>query len=379
MKSVRSSVRRATTSAVLAAAVTLVAGCARFDDSASTPFSPEPSFGAAEIEPVDPDAPPTSTTANQGPPPGPCVDPDPNVIATCLDTTGGLVMLPGGASALVGERRTGRIMQVAAGQTPVEVTRIDVDGSAGGGLLDLALSPSYSEDGLLYAYVTTGSDNRVVRVAAGDTPKNVLTGIPRGTDGNRGALDFYGPDQLLVLTGDAGSPTAATDPSSLAGKLLRVNSLNPAQSGPAPTVALSGIGTAGDVCTDQTGNIWVTDRTAVEDRLQRIDPLGAVISPVWTWPDKPGVAGCAATPGAVAVSLTNGKAMAVLTTDQDTGAVSAAPSLLVQDRYGRLNGAAISADGTIWAGTVNKDVDGAGPNDDRVVKIPVPAGGGGFD
>lgn len=380
MKSVRLSVRRATTSAAaLAVALTLGAGCARFDDSASTPFSPEPSFGAAEIEPVDPDAPPTSTTPNQGPPPGPCVDPDPNVVATCLDTTGGLVMLPDGASALVGERRTGRIMQVAAGQTPTEVARIDVDGSGDGGLLDLALSPSYSEDGLIYAYITTASDNRVVRIAAGDTPKSVLAGIPRGTGGNRGAIDFFGPDQLLVLTGDSGNPSAATDPGSLAGKLLRVNSLNPAQPGAAPAVALSGIGTAGDVCTDQSGSIWVTDRTAVEDRLQRIDQLGAVVSPVWTWPDKPGVAGCAAGPGAVAIALTDAKAMAVLATDQNTGAVTAAPSLLVQNRYGQLNGAATSADGSIWVGTVNKNGDSAGPNDDRVVKIPVPAGGGGFD
>ncbi|SNS31002.1 PQQ-dependent sugar dehydrogenase [Rhodococcoides kyotonense] len=373
--------RRVAASAFLAVAVTLGAGCARFDDSASTPFSPEPSFGAAEIDPVDPDAPPTSTSPNAGPPPGPCVDPDPNVIATCLDTTGGLVMLPGGETALIGERRTGRILQVGTGQnqTATEVARLDVDSSSDGGLLDLALSPSYAEDGLVYAYITTGSDNRVVRIAAGDTPKAVLTGIPRGASSNRGAIEFSGPNQMLVLTGDAGSPGAAADPTSLAGKLLRVDSLTPSPNPPAPTVALSGIGTAGDVCTDQTGSIWITDRTAVEDRLQRIDQLGTVVSPVWTWPDRPGVAGCAASPGAVAIALTTGKAVAVLATDENTGAVTAAPSLIVQDRYGQLNGTAISGDGTIWAGTVNKNGDAPGPNDDRVVKIPVPAGGGGFD
>ncbi|AYJ51852.1 PQQ-dependent sugar dehydrogenase [Rhodococcus sp. P1Y] len=366
--------------AAMAVTTALAVGCARFDDSTASPFTPEPSFGAAEIDPVDPDAPPTSTTPSvPGPPPGPCVDLDPNVIATCLDTTGGLVMLPGGVSALVAERRTGRIMQVTQGQSPIEIARIDVDSSGDGGLLDLALSPSFTEDGLLYAYITTQSDNRVVRIAAGDTPKNVLTGIPRGTQGNRGALDFYNPSQLLVLTGDAGDPAAAASPSSLAGKLLRVESLVPDQSGPTPQIALSGIGTAGDVCIDPSGGIWVTDRTIVEDRLQRIDPLGAVISPVWTWPDRPGVAGCGAGPGAVAISLTNAKAVAVLATDQDTGAVTAAPSLLVQDRYGQLNGAALAPDGQIWVSTVNKNGNAPGPNDDRVVKIPVPAGGGGFD
>ncbi|MGA9873080.1 MAG: PQQ-dependent sugar dehydrogenase [Rhodococcus sp. (in: high G+C Gram-positive bacteria)] len=380
MKLVRASSRTATATAVVTMAATLLVGCARFDDSTTTPFTPEPSFGAAEIDPVDPDAPPTSTAPN-GPPqqPGPCVDLDPNVVATCLDTTGGLVLLPGGMSALVAERRTGRIMQVTQGLAPVEIARIDVDAAGDGGLSDLALSPTYSEDGLIYAYITTPSDNRVVRIAAGDTPKPILTGIPRGAQGNRGALDFHSPNQMVVLTGDAGNPAAAANPASLAGKLLRVESLTPAQSGRPPQVALAGIGTAGDVCIDPSGGIWVTDRTAVEDRLQRIDPLGAVISPVWTWPDRPGVAGCGAGPGAVAISLTGAKAMAVLVTDENTGAVTAAPSLLVQDKYGQLNGAALAPDGQIWAGTVNKNGDGAGPNDDRVVKIPVPAGGGGFD
>ena len=380
MKLVRASSRRTTIAAVLTVAVVLVAGCARFDDSATSPFTPEPSFEAAEINPADPDAPPTSTTPD-GPQasPGPCVDLDPNVIATCLGTTGGLVMLPGGASALVAERRTGRILQVTQGQSPIEIARVDVDASGDGGLLDLALSPTYTEDSLMYAYITTSSDNRVVRIAAGDTPKDVLTGIPRGSQGNRGAIEFYGPRQLLVLTGDAGSPASAANPSSLGGKLLRVESLVPGQSGPAPQVALSGIGTAGDVCVDPGGGIWVTDRTVIEDRLQRIDSLGAVMSPVWTWPDRPGVAGCAAGPSAVAISLAEGKAMAVLATDENTGAVTAAPTLLVQDRYGQLNGAAIAPDGQIWASTVNKNSDTPGPNDDRVVKIPVPAGGGGFD
>lgn len=376
MKLLRASSRRATIAAVLTVTATLVAGCARFDDSTTSPFTPEPSFGAAEIKPADPKPPtPNGPTIE----PGPCVDPDPNVVATCLGTTGGLVMLPGGGAALVAERRTGRIMQVTQGRSPIEIARVEVDPSGDGGLLDLALSPTYTEDGLMYAYITTPSDNRVIRIAAGDVPKDVLTGIPRGSQGNRGAIEFYGPRELLVLTGDAGNPGAATDPSSLSGKLLRVEALVPSGSGPAPQVALSGIGTPGDVCVDPKGGIWVTDRTAVEDRLQRIDSLGVVTSPVWTWPDRPGVAGCAAGPSAVAISLTTAKAMAVLVTDENTGAATAAPSLLVQNRYGQLNGAAIAPDGQIWAGTVNKNGDAPGPNDDRVVKIPVPAGGGGFD
>ncbi|MCX5046118.1 PQQ-dependent sugar dehydrogenase [Aldersonia sp. NBC_00410] len=356
----------------------LASGCARFDDSASTPFSPEPSFSnGAEVKPGEPTLPPTTTT-----PPrqatGPCIDPDPNVVATCLDSTSGLVVLPDGNSALVAERRTGRLLQVTQGQAPREIAALDVDASSDGGLLDIALSPTFIEDGLIYAYITTETDNRIVRIAPGDVPKDVLTGIPKGATGNRGALDFVARDQLVVITGDTGSPTAATDPASLAGKVLRVNSPMPGAT-PPPQITLSGIGTAGDVCTEAGGTIWVTDRTATEDRLQRIGADGVVSSPVWTWPDRPGVAGCAAGGDTVAVALNGGKALALVSVDPNNGSVTAAPSLIVQDRYGRLNGAAVGADGILWASTVNKDGGVPGPNDDRVIRIPIPQNGGGTD
>ncbi|MFD4266185.1 PQQ-dependent sugar dehydrogenase [Rhodococcus sp. NPDC058481] len=364
--------------------VVAVTGCARFDDSATTPFTPAPTFDAGgEVRPRPPGTPPTSPGATLPTfEPAPCRDPDPTVVATCLDSTGGMAMLPGGDSALVTERRTGRILRVAPGKAPEEFARLDVDGSSDGGLLDVALSPTFVEDNLVYAYISTPGDNRVVRIAAGDVPKEVLTGIPRGPVGNAGALAFTGPNELLVLTGDAGNPTAATDPGSLAGKLLRVTALTPGPPGsqPFPQIALSGIGGAGDVCVDPTDQtIWVTDRTVLEDRLQKVAPNGAAGVPVWTWPDRPGVAGCAAGGGAVAVALTAGKALAVLGTDPQTGAVTAAPSLIAENRYGRLGAAALGAEGMIWASTVNKTDGEPGPNDDRVVKIPAPQGGGGFD
>jgi len=376
----KSTGKKATVALFLTTLSLVAGGCARFDDAASSPFSPEPSFGSgAEVNPKDQKQPPTSTTKPRAPQ-GPCIDPDPNVIATCLDALGGLVPLPDGNSALVAERRTGRILRVSAGQKPVEVARMDVDGSGDGGLLDLALSPAFDEDGLIYAYITTPTDNRVVRIAPGDVPKDVLTGIPKGDNGNRGALVFDNPDELLVLTSDAGNPAAATDPASLSGKLLRIQKPGVTPDAHPPTQpALSGIGIAGDVCPGPNNSIWVTDRTATEDRLQKIEGNGVVINPVWTWPDRPGVAGCAAGANAVAVSLTGAKAVAVLALDQETGAVTAAPSLVAQDKYGQLNGAGLGPDGTLWASTVNKAGGQPGPNDDRVVKIPVPAGGGGAD
>ncbi|MDH6289022.1 PQQ-dependent sugar dehydrogenase [Rhodococcus sp. NM-2] len=375
----RTASRKMAMSALCVTAV-LAAGCAKFDDSASSPFTPEPT-GASGAE-VEPENPPPSTTTTPPPsgPLGPCQDPDPSVIATCLDTTGGLVVLPDGATALVAERRTGRILQVAQGQTPKEIAHVDVDGSTDGGLLDIALSPSFVEDNLIYAYVTTPTDNRVVRIAPGDSAKEVLGGIPRGGAGNAGSLEFSG-DELMVLTGNAGNAAAAADPASLAGKLLKVTALSPAPTPaqPRPQVVLSGIGTAGGVCVDPGVAVWVTDRTPLEDRLLRVSADGAVSSPVWTWPERPGVGGCVAAGDVVAVSLSTAKAMSALAADPGTGAVTTAPGVIVQDRYGQLGGAALGPDGLIWVSTVNKTGGQPGPNDDRVIKMPLPSGGGGFD
>ncbi|WP_280426774.1 PQQ-dependent sugar dehydrogenase [Nocardia carnea] len=348
----------------------LLSGCARFDDSASSPFTEEPTLDAAELEPPKQNGPESSTTR----PSGPCIDPDPAVVVSCLDTTGGLVEL--GGYALVTERRTGRILKVTPEQPPVEVARVDVDPAGDGGLSDIAISPTYHEDGLLYAYVTTPSDNRVVRIAeGGGAPKPVLTGIPKGATGNRGAIEWSSPDEMLVLTGNAGDPAAAADPGSTAGKLLRVQ--NPTSNGNAPTeVAVSGIGSAGDICLggDQ---IWITDRTPALDRLQRIGPDG-VATTAWTWPDRPGVAGCAATPEGIAIALTEAKALAMATPDPTTYAVTAPPSVFIANKYGRLLGASPAMDGTIWVSTANKSEGGQPtPNDDRVVRIPPPTAGGG--
>ena len=145
-----------------------------------------------------------------------------------------------GKSALVGERTTGRILQVAKDTEPVLVAQIDgVDASGDGGLLGIALSPSYDEDGLIYAYVTTATDNRIVRVARGDVPKAIFTGIPRGATHNGGRIAFAADRSLYVGTGDTGVAALAVDPASLAGKVLRLDEFGkPAESNPTPDSAV---------------------------------------------------------------------------------------------------------------------------------------------
>lgn len=361
-----------------------VGGCARFDESVDTPFRPAPSLQPREILPPAPEPPNPENPEGQRPPTADttCPDPDFSVIAGCLDSPTSIVVLPGAQSALVSERRTGRIVEVFRdGRDGVEVAAIPVDSSGDGGLLDLTLSPSYSEDGLIYAYISTPTDNRVVRIAAGDAPKPILVGLPRGPVHNGGATEFVGPGELLVLTGDAGDGAAASNPASAAGKLLLLTDLGVSDQ-PKPTrTLLPGIGRAGGLCRGADGATWMTDSSGGIDRLHRVGADGAVGQPVWTWPDLPGVAGCAAGQTGVAVALGNGRAVAVLSIDPQTGVVGTAPGLLAQDAYGRFAGAAAASDTEIWVTTVNREGSpNPAPTDDRVVAlVPSSAGGSGSD
>ncbi|WP_280271544.1 PQQ-dependent sugar dehydrogenase [Nocardia wallacei] len=359
----------------LAVTAGLLAGCARFDESASGPFTPAPTIRPEGVEPTTPQPPSTKKR-----PPGPCEDPDPSVVASCVNDSTGVLAMPDGTTGVVAERATGKIFMIDTqdpGPWPYymkQMAQVDVDASGDGGLLDIALSPTYGQDKLIYAYVTTGSDNRVVRIGADGTAKPILTGIPKSDSGNRGSIEFIAADKMLVLTGDAGNPGAAADQGSLAGKLLRLT--NPAPGSSAPDVLASGIGTAGGVCPDIEGNIWFTDRTAVADRLQRLDPNGAITT-AWNWPDHPGVAGCVAGDDFVAVAMSDAKGLAMAKVEKDSHAITSAPALMYQDKWGRLNDAAPGPNGLIWASTANKVGGQPTPTDDRVVVIsPSGAGGG---
>jgi glucose/arabinose dehydrogenase len=145
-------------------------------------------------------------------------------VASGLDVPWGLAALPGGA-LLVGERATGRILLVPRRGSPREVMRLDgVDPDAGeGGLLGLARSPRYRRDRLVYAYLTTTEDNRIVRFRLGGAPRPVLTGLARGTAHDGGRIAF-GPDgKLYAGVGDVGDSDLAQDLGSLNGKILRMN------------------------------------------------------------------------------------------------------------------------------------------------------------
>lgn len=364
----------------------LLAGCATFPDDGPREWREKVEnvgeLGGPPSVP-DPEAPQPPVPPGGGSPPGGgqvapsgCTDPDPQVVATCLAPVGAVAVLPDARSALVAERTTGRVLRVERGQQPRLVATVPVDATGDGGLTGLVLSPAYSEDRLVYAYATTAGDNRVFRIAPGEPPEPIFTGIPRGPSHNRGALGVDRSGALLVATGDAGT---AADAASLAGKVLRIDTLGKPATGnpdPASPVYSAGLRAPTGVCTDRLGALsWVTDRAGPQDVLLLVAP-GELAAPAWTWPDRPGVSGCVALPGLIAVALESGAALFVLRTTLD-GRFTGEPETMLAGMYGRFGTATGAPDGLVWLGTVNRAGGSPRSVDDRVIRIQPPAGGGG--
>ncbi len=343
------------------------AGCAKFNNDISQPFTTAPQLAPGPSSPPPPPPP-------LPPKPFPKACPAPGVMQGCLESTSGLIMGPDSKTALVAERTTGAVKDVSVSAEPKIRTVIPVDPSGDGGLMDIVLSPTYSQDRLMYAYISTPTDNRVIRVAEGDVPKDILTGIPKGATGNSGSLIFTSPTTLVVQTGDAGNPALAADPNSLAGKVIRLEQPTTVRPAP-PTTALSGMGPAGGMCIDPTDrSLYITDRSPAGDRLQRIS-ADAKTSTVWTWPDRPGVAGCAALDGTILVNLVNAKQTVAVRLAKGTGSVTGEPEVVRQDTHGHAWALQVAPDGNIWGATINRTAGDAEKLDDVVFPL-FPQGGG---
>jgi glucose/arabinose dehydrogenase len=385
--------RRRVLGVLFAALALLLTACADFpDQSAPTDWQPQRSLppesgpepqlpgqnSAAPGQQAQP-SPPASI-----PPPQGCEDFDPAVIATCLNEVAAVAALPGSESEPSGfaaERVSGKVLRVRKDADPKQVAKLDVDAAGDGGLTGIALSPTYTEDQIVYAYITTGSDNRVVRFTPGDVPKPVITGIPKGATHNRGALAIDHSGALLVATGDADKPLQAGNPGSMAGKVLRVNgdgSPAPGNPNPGSAVIASGLRSPGGLCNSADGTrSWVTDQGGGEDRLYRL--TGGVLGPpAWTWRDSPGVAGCASFSDSVLVAASKEGNIQSLSLNPD-GSFSGRPQVTMGGTkgYGRISGVDIIGDAGAMAGTVNRAGGKPVSSDDRVVVIVPQSGAGG--
>ncbi|MCZ2859791.1 PQQ-dependent sugar dehydrogenase [Blastococcus sp. VKM Ac-2987] len=350
----------------------LLTGCGSGGYEPAGPFRPLPEGPPPQVGPPSATLPPPGEPAQPG---GEEEAGDPNVVASGLSVPTGLVLLPDG-SAIVGERDTGRLLQVFPDRSPAEelMTVPGLDTSGDGGLLGLTLSPTFAEDGLLFAYVTTATDNRVVRFPIGGTPNPVLTGIPRGATGNGGGLVTGADGHLYVGTGDTGDPALAADPASLAGKVLRIDvfgdpvrSLTPVHSwGYRDVTAL---------CLDGE-RVYATDEASQgPDELDRVQEDGPGV-PVVTIPaEEGGLGGCAVANGTVFLGALDGRQVHVITLDESGVPIDGAVDAVLGDRYGRLRTVVLDAEGALWITTSNRDGLGTpAEDDDKVLRIRPPGG-----
>jgi len=369
---------------VLAAAV--LTGCGDDGYEPSGPFRPLPEGAPPEVGPPSSSAPVPGQPAEPG---SGEEGGDPNVVASGLTVPTGLALLPDG-SAIVGERDSGRLLQVFPDRSPARelMTVPGIDTAGDGGLLGLALSPTYVEDGLLYAYVSTATDNRVVRFPLGGTPNPVLTGIPRGEQRNGGGIVF-GPDgHLLVGTGDVGDPALAQDPASLAGKVLRIDVFG-RPVGPSPVYS-RGHGNVTALCQvvevpdegqePPTATLYATDDAiAGPDAIDLVTEGAdyATIVPLIQVPaEAGGPGGCAAAGGAVFLGALDGQRVHAFALD-GTGVVVGDPEEFLAGQYGRLRTVVLDAEGALWITTSNRDGIGTPvEDDDRVLRILPPSAAG---
>ena len=335
-----------------------------------------------------------TTTRETQPTPGDLDAPQPVVagtIATGLDVPWGLAFLPDG-SALVSERDTARIKRVAADGTVTVVGTVPgVTPTSEGGLLGLAVSPAYETDHLVFAYLTTAEDNRVVAMTYADgqlgAPRPLLTGIPRGEIHNGGRLAF-GPDEMLyVSTGEVGNQQLAPDPDSLGGKILRITpDGDPAPGNPDPDSPVWTLGhrNVQGLAFDGAGRLW-----ASEFGYETWDELNLIVAgqdygwpaaegeagidgltdPLAQWrPEEASPSGLAYAAGSLWMAGLRGERLWRIDVRGDQ--VIGEPQPFLLGDYGRLRTVAAAPDGSLWLTTSNTDGRGEpAPDDDRILRI----------
>ncbi|MFJ9950414.1 PQQ-dependent sugar dehydrogenase [Kitasatospora sp. NPDC091207] len=318
-------------------------------------------------------------------------------VAEELAAPWGLVVLPDG-DLLVSERDDGRILRVAAkdGARTVAGAVPGVVSGGEGGLLGLALSPGYASDRLVYAYLSTAADNRVVRLTydpAGPsggqlgTPEVLLAGIPHGPRHNGGRIAF-GPDGLLYVgTGDSSDKALAQDTGSLGGKILRLTPDGaPAPGNPFPGSPVYSYGhrNVQGLAWDPQGRLWASEfGQDTWDELNLIRAGGnygwpvvegtgnrpEFIDPAVEWhTSEASPSGIAYADGAVWIAALRGTRLWRVPLDGDRAA--AAPQAFLTDAYGRLRTVVADRDGTLLLVTNNTDGRGdSRSGDDRILRL----------
>ena len=315
-------------------------------------------------------------------------------IATGLSVPWGLAFLPDG-TALVTLRDRGDVLHVTEGAKPVSVGRVlGVVPGGEGGLLGIAVSPTFASDRTVFAYFTSRDDNRVIRMtfdgAALTADRVIVKGITKAGNHNGGRLAF-GPDgYLYIATGDAGKRDPAQNKGSLSGKILRVTADgSPAPGNPFPGSRVWSLGhrNVQGMAWDKAGTMYASEfGQNTWDELNRIEPgrnygwpvvegiahRSGFVDPIAQWPtDDASPSGIAVgADGAVYMAALRGQSLWRIPLDGN-GKVGT-PERLLQGRYGRLRTVVTAPDGRLWLVTSNTFRGAPRPGDDRILALRLP-------
>ncbi|MFE9095409.1 PQQ-dependent sugar dehydrogenase [Streptomyces sp. NPDC007264] len=320
-------------------------------------------------------------------------------VAGNLRTPWGLAPLPGGG-LLVSSRDDGTITRIdeRTGRR-TELGSVPGVAAAGeGGLLGIALSPGYASDHLVYAYLTTDSDNRIVRMLydakkpAGQqlgAPDTVFKGIPKGLIHNGGRIAF-GPDGMLYAgTGETGDRGLAQDRNSLGGKILRMTpDGRPAPGNPfvgSPVYSYGHRNVQG-LAWDGRQRLFASEfGQDTWDELNAIKPGGnygwpeaegrsgnpAFQNPIAQWhTDEASPSGIACAEGSIWMAGLRGQRLWRIPL-KGTRA-SAPPQAFLSGAHGRLRTVVAAGGDTLWLTTSNTDGRGEpSKTDDRILELKV--------
>jgi glucose/arabinose dehydrogenase len=314
----------------------------------------------------------------------------PTVLARHLAVPWAIAFLPDG-DALVTERDSARLLRVTPQGSVTPIGTVPGVAAGGeGGLLGVAVSPSFSQDRLVYLYASTAADNRIVRFRYADGGIGPLTtvvaGIPRATVHNGGRLAF-GPDGMLwASTGEHGEPGISQDRDSLGGKILRMTpDGRPAPGNPFGTLVWSyGHRNVQGMAWDSAGRMYAAelgqDRFDEINRIQKGHNYGwpdvegysgdtAYTDPLLTWaPEEASPSGAAIASGSLWVAALRGERLWQVPLDR-TG-TAGKPIAHFTGQYGRLRDVVRAPDGSLWITTSNQDGRGTpGPDDDKILVL----------